>query len=278
MGLSPRGDGRQRRPAPLPGCRHRAGSRRVGPAPGAPPPPRRPGLRPAVPRGRADLRAPLVVLQRDLVDGQRRLRPSPSAAAHGLRAVPADVPRRLRPCRRACCGARGDPRRRGPGVRLSPRRPAREVRRGCVVAPHAEPPPGAAAAGRRVDQELRVRRLRRCPRPDSRSGAVALRPPRRRRRRRAGGRGGAHRARGRTHSRTPSSVGDRLARDGPAASLDPARIGSFSWWTWALFPVPLLVFDLVFARSAALTAVRRSVRWRGRTVDLDRRTATEEVA
>ena len=44
------------------------------------------------------------------------------------------------------------------------------------------------------------------------------------------------------------------------------RIGSFRWWTWALFPAPLLAFDVVFARSAALTVVRRSVRWRGRRV------------
>ncbi len=44
------------------------------------------------------------------------------------------------------------------------------------------------------------------------------------------------------------------------------RTGSFSWWTWALFPLPLLAFDLVFARSLALTVVRRSVRWRGREV------------
>jgi 4,4'-diaponeurosporenoate glycosyltransferase len=46
------------------------------------------------------------------------------------------------------------------------------------------------------------------------------------------------------------------------------RIGSFRWWTWVLFPAPLLAFDAIFARSAALTAVRRSVRWRGRQVDL----------
>jgi 4,4'-diaponeurosporenoate glycosyltransferase len=46
------------------------------------------------------------------------------------------------------------------------------------------------------------------------------------------------------------------------------RIGSFRWWTWALFPVPLLAFDVIFARSAALTVVRRSVTWRGRRVDL----------
>jgi 4,4'-diaponeurosporenoate glycosyltransferase len=55
------------------------------------------------------------------------------------------------------------------------------------------------------------------------------------------------------------------------------RAGSFRWWTWALFPVPLLAFDLVFARSAVLTAVRRSVRWRGRTVDLRRDRAGEVV-
>jgi 4,4'-diaponeurosporenoate glycosyltransferase len=46
------------------------------------------------------------------------------------------------------------------------------------------------------------------------------------------------------------------------------RAGTFRWWTWALFPVPLLAFDVVFARSAARTIVRRSVRWRGREVDL----------
>ena len=48
------------------------------------------------------------------------------------------------------------------------------------------------------------------------------------------------------------------------------RVGSFSWWTWALFPVGLLVFDALFARSLVLTRVRRSVRWRGREVGLDR--------
>ena len=56
------------------------------------------------------------------------------------------------------------------------------------------------------------------------------------------------------------------------------RLGSFRWWTWALFPVPLLAFDVLFARSAALTAVRRSVRWRGRDVDLRGRGPTEEGA
>jgi 4,4'-diaponeurosporenoate glycosyltransferase len=54
------------------------------------------------------------------------------------------------------------------------------------------------------------------------------------------------------------------------------RIGSFRWWTWVLFPVPLLAFDVLFARSAALTVVRRSVRWRGREVDLTGRGTAEE--
>jgi 4,4'-diaponeurosporenoate glycosyltransferase len=56
------------------------------------------------------------------------------------------------------------------------------------------------------------------------------------------------------------------------------RIGSFRWWTWMLFPAPLLVFDLLFARSAALTVVRRSVRWRGREVDLRTHGSAEEGA
>ncbi|SFB42475.1 4,4'-diaponeurosporenoate glycosyltransferase [Nocardioides alpinus] len=55
------------------------------------------------------------------------------------------------------------------------------------------------------------------------------------------------------------------------------RAGSFRWWTWALFPLPLLAFDLVFARSAALTVVRRSVSWRGRPVDLRHERSAEEV-
>lgn len=44
------------------------------------------------------------------------------------------------------------------------------------------------------------------------------------------------------------------------------RVGDFRWWAWALYPVPLLAFDLVFARSALLTVVRRTVSWRGRPV------------
>ncbi|GAA5116500.1 glycosyltransferase family A protein [Alloalcanivorax gelatiniphagus] len=56
------------------------------------------------------------------------------------------------------------------------------------------------------------------------------------------------------------------------------RVGTFRWWTWALFPLPLLAFDLVFVRSAVLTVVRRSVRWRGRDVDLRRTSDAESGA
>lgn len=56
-----------------------------------------------------------------------------------------------------------------------------------------------------------------------------------------------------------------------------ARVGTFRWWAWAAFPLPLLAFDLVFARSAALTLVRRSVTWRGREVDLRNGHAADPV-
>ena len=55
-------------------------------------------------------------------------------------------------------------------------------------------------------------------------------------------------------------------------------VGSFRWWTWVLFPAPLLAFDVIFTRSAALTVVRRSVHWRGREVRLSRRGSAEEGA
>lgn len=51
------------------------------------------------------------------------------------------------------------------------------------------------------------------------------------------------------------------------------RTGSFRWWTWLAFPVALVVFDLLFARSLVHTTLRRSVRWRGRDVDLRVRTS-----
>ncbi|MCY7402385.1 MAG: hypothetical protein LH477_15780, partial [Nocardioides sp.] len=53
------------------------------------------------------------------------------------------------------------------------------------------------------------------------------------------------------------------------------RIGSFGWWTWALFPVCLVAFDLIFARSAGHTLLRRSVVWRGRDVPVG--ASAEEV-
>ncbi|GAB3493022.1 glycosyltransferase family protein [Flexivirga lutea] len=44
------------------------------------------------------------------------------------------------------------------------------------------------------------------------------------------------------------------------------RVGSYRWWTWAVFPVPLVAFGVLFARSVFLTYARGSVRWRGRDV------------
>lgn len=46
------------------------------------------------------------------------------------------------------------------------------------------------------------------------------------------------------------------------------RVGSFSVWTAALFPLPLLAFIALFLRSLGARLVRRRVRWRGRTIRL----------
>ena len=43
-------------------------------------------------------------------------------------------------------------------------------------------------------------------------------------------------------------------------------VGTFRWWAWAVFPLPLLAFSIVFARSTLLTTVRREVTWRGRRI------------
>lgn len=44
------------------------------------------------------------------------------------------------------------------------------------------------------------------------------------------------------------------------------RIGRFGWWPALLYPVPLVFFLMVFARSLVLTHLRGEVRWRGRTI------------
>lgn len=51
------------------------------------------------------------------------------------------------------------------------------------------------------------------------------------------------------------------------------RVGGFQWWVPVLFPVPLAFFVVVFVRSVWFTYVRRSVTWRGRTIDLSDPTA-----
>ena len=124
-------------------------------------------------------------------------------------------------------------------------------------------------------QEHRLGRLRREPARVAGHRAVDLRPPRR-------GRRCADRA---SSGVATGGVGASTALWALAwlvAALQLRGVlraaGTFRWWTWALFPLPLLAFDLVFARSALLTVVRRSVRWRGRPVDLRRQRAAREVA
>ncbi len=41
-------------------------------------------------------------------------------------------------------------------------------------------------------------------------------------------------------------------------------IGRFPWWTWAVFPVPLVFFLVVFVRSLLAVALHREVTWKGR--------------
>jgi 4,4'-diaponeurosporenoate glycosyltransferase len=57
------------------------------------------------------------------------------------------------------------------------------------------------------------------------------------------------------------------------------QLGDFGWPVAALYPVPLAMFVVVFARSVWLTVVRRRVEWRGRPIPLarDRRWAAEPV-
>ena len=50
------------------------------------------------------------------------------------------------------------------------------------------------------------------------------------------------------------------------------RLGSFHPLTAVLFPVPLLVFTLLFLTSLGARALRRPVRWRGRSIDVRRGT------
>ena len=159
----------------------------------------------------------------------------------------------LRARRRARGGARRDPRRRAAGRGVRPGGPAGAVRRRRRRDPDAELSRRAAPARRRLDQELRLRRVRAPPPgPTLATVAVDQRPPRRRRRCRSSP--SSRRATG--AGRVPD--GRRARCCGRSRGWRVAwqlrwilrRIGSFRWWTWALFPVPLLAFDVIFARSA----------------------------
>lgn len=49
------------------------------------------------------------------------------------------------------------------------------------------------------------------------------------------------------------------------------RVGTFRWWTSALFPVALVAFVALFVRSATRLVLGRPVTWRGRTVPVGSR-------
>ncbi len=46
------------------------------------------------------------------------------------------------------------------------------------------------------------------------------------------------------------------------------RVGRFPAWSWAVFPVPLTFFFVVFARSTIAVLLHRGVRWKGRRLDV----------
>jgi len=48
------------------------------------------------------------------------------------------------------------------------------------------------------------------------------------------------------------------------------RLGSFRWWAWALFPVTVTAFVLLFVVSIVRRAVRREVIWRDRRIRISR--------
>lgn len=48
------------------------------------------------------------------------------------------------------------------------------------------------------------------------------------------------------------------------------RVGRFPWWAPVVYPALLAAFVAVFARSLALTVVRRRVRWKGREIAIPR--------
>ena len=45
------------------------------------------------------------------------------------------------------------------------------------------------------------------------------------------------------------------------------RVGTYRWWTSAMFPVPLVAFVALFVGSAWLRLTHRPVRWKGRSID-----------
>ena len=181
----------------------------------------------------------------------------PATAAHGLRALPADVARGLRARRRARRGAGGDPRRRRAGGRLRPGRPAGAVRRRRAVDPDAELSRRDAAAGRRVDEELRLRRVGSGSRTRAGRRAVGERPSCRRRRSGPRARRGRDRAGSVPDLRSSRPVGGRLGgRRLAAADRSCAGSARSAGGPGCCFPRPC-------SRSTSSSRGRPRSRWSG---------------
>ena len=213
--------------------------------------------------------------------GQRRLRPAARRGGRWPSALPAHLARRLRARGRARGGARRDPRRR----RSSPRP---TTGRACRCAA-----PSAAAAVRMRSYPGGSRQLAdgwtknfasgasaRPPAPVRRAVAVGQRPPRGRRRRGSALVDGADRV-----GRVPDlRAAPRCGRSPGSSSRASCaailrRVGLVPLVDLGAVPgCPCSPSTSSSRARSPLTVVRRSVRWRGRDVDVRGRASREEVA
>lgn len=53
------------------------------------------------------------------------------------------------------------------------------------------------------------------------------------------------------------------------------RLGTFKFYTAIFYPIPLLFFFIIFLRSIFLIFIRRSVRWKGITINLKDKVSTK---
>ena len=213
---------------------------------------RRPPVRAALPPRRAGLRAAVGGVQRRSGDGQRAWPRRPRGDPTGrVRPVPGDRRRRRwrPPGASTRCAARWSrtPRSRAPTAPRAARCGASAEARRCL--PHV---PGRDRVPRRgMDQEPGRRSRRRRPVPTLGAALWVT---------------AAASATVAAAARDPGSVdggGLRLACLAVSCGGCSAGSGSFHWWTAVVFPVPLLAFVGLFARSL-LPSAAPGVPWRWR--------------